>query len=44
MGWSGWGFLQRDPSAAAFKAQVDALVSSGLSGLGYVYANMDDLA
>ncbi|WP_329173048.1 glycoside hydrolase family 27 protein [Streptomyces sp. NBC_01477] len=42
MGWSGWGYLQRDPSAAKFKAQVDALVSSGLSGLGYVYANMDD--
>ncbi|MFC8453451.1 glycoside hydrolase family 27 protein [Kitasatospora sp. NPDC057223] len=42
MGWSGWGFLQRDPSAAKFKAQVDALVSSGLKDLGYVYANMDD--
>ncbi|GJF33599.1 alpha-galactosidase [Kitasatospora sp. NE20-6] len=42
MGWSGWGFLQRDPSAAKFKAQVDALVSSGLKDLGYNYANMDD--
>ncbi|ACU75713.1 Alpha-galactosidase [Catenulispora acidiphila DSM 44928] len=42
MGWSGWGFLQRDPSAAKFKAQVDALVSSGLKADGYVYANMDD--
>jgi alpha-galactosidase len=42
MGWSGWGYLQRDPSAATFEAQVDALVSSGLSSLGYVYANMDD--
>lgn len=42
MGWSGWGFLQRDPSAAKFRAQVDALVSSGLRDVGYVYANMDD--
>ncbi|MFF7331995.1 RICIN domain-containing protein [Streptomyces sp. NPDC008150] len=42
MGWSGWGFLQRDPSAAKFKAQVDALVSTGLKDAGYVYANMDD--
>ncbi|NEA44042.1 ricin-type beta-trefoil lectin domain protein [Streptomyces sp. SID11385] len=42
MGWSGWGFLQRDPTAAKFKAQVDALASSGLKDLGYTYANMDD--
>ncbi|WP_406143697.1 glycoside hydrolase family 27 protein [Streptomyces sp. NBC_01012] len=42
MGWSGWGFLQRDPTADKFKAQVDALVSSGLKDLGYNYANMDD--
>jgi alpha-galactosidase len=42
MGWSGWGFLQRAPTAAKFEAQVDALVSSGLSKDGYVYANMDD--
>ncbi|MEU2678328.1 RICIN domain-containing protein [Streptomyces sp. NPDC007107] len=42
MGWSGWGFLQRDPTAGKFKAQVDALVSSGLKDLGYNYANMDD--
>ncbi|MFK0170984.1 glycoside hydrolase family 27 protein [Streptomyces sp. NPDC090306] len=42
MGWSGWGFLQRDPSAAKFKAQVDALVSTGLKDAGYVYASMDD--
>ncbi|WP_329236721.1 RICIN domain-containing protein [Streptomyces sp. NBC_01460] len=42
MGWSGWGFLQRDPTAGKFKAQVDALVSSGLKDLGYDYANMDD--
>ncbi|NED83612.1 glycoside hydrolase family 27 protein, partial [Streptomyces sp. SID11233] len=40
--WSGWGFLQRDPTAAKFKAQVDALASSGLKDLGYTYANMDD--
>ncbi|QMU69990.1 glycoside hydrolase family 27 protein [Streptacidiphilus sp. P02-A3a] len=42
MGWSSWGFLQRDPTAATFKAQVNALVSSGLSKLGYNYANLDD--
>ncbi|GAA3294392.1 hypothetical protein GCM10020295_18790 [Streptomyces cinereospinus] len=42
MGWSGWGFLQRDPSAAKFRAQVDALVSTGLKDAGYNYANMDD--
>ncbi|MHC3820233.1 ricin-type beta-trefoil lectin domain protein [Streptomyces sp. NBC_00341] len=42
MGWSGWGFLQRDPTAGKFKAQADALVSSGLKDLGYDYANMDD--
>jgi len=28
------GFLQRDPTAAKFKAQVDALVSTGLKGVG----------
>jgi alpha-galactosidase len=42
MGWSGWGYLQRAPTAAKFKAQTDALVSTGLSKLGYTYVNMDD--
>jgi alpha-galactosidase len=42
MGWSDWGFLQRAPTAAKFDAQAAALVSTGLSADGYVYANLDD--
>ena len=42
MGWSSWSFVRRWPDETKIKAQADAMVSSGLAGHGYVYANLDD--
>jgi aldose 1-epimerase len=32
LGWSSWGFIRRDPTAAKIEAQADAMKSSGLVG------------
>jgi Alpha galactosidase A/Alpha galactosidase C-terminal beta sandwich domain/NPCBM-associated, NEW3 domain of alpha-galactosidase len=42
MGWSSWSFLRHDPTTASVKAQARAMVSSGLSKVGYRYVNLDD--
>jgi len=42
MGWSSWSFIRHDPTAADIEAQAAALVSSGLSSVGYDYVNVDD--
>jgi alpha-galactosidase len=42
MGWSSWSDLRYDPNAAAIEAQAAAMVSSGLSSVGYDYVNLDD--
>lgn len=42
MGWSSWSFVRDDPTAADIEAQAAALVSSGLSSVGYDYVNVDD--
>jgi alpha-galactosidase len=42
MGWSSWSFYRNHPTEAIVKAQADALVSNGLSALGYRYVNIDD--
>ena len=42
MGWSSWSFVRRWPDETKMKAQADAMASSGLSGHGFVYVNLDD--
>jgi hypothetical protein len=42
LGWSSWSFIRRTPTADKVKAQADAMVSSGLAGVGYRYVNLDD--
>lgn len=42
MGWSSWSFVRRNPTTATIVAQADALKSSGLTGRGYTYVNVDD--
>ena len=42
MGWSSWSYIRHDPTAANIEAQANAMVSSGLSSAGYLYANVDD--
>jgi hypothetical protein len=42
MGWSSWSFIRQDPTAAKIEAQARAMKSSGLSGVGYQYVNIDD--
>jgi alpha-galactosidase len=42
MGWSSWSFIRHDPTAADIEAQAAAMVSSGLSSVGYDYVNVDD--
>ena len=42
LGWSSWSFIRRTPTAARIEAQADAVVSSGLKGVGYRNVNVDD--
>ena len=42
LGWSSWSFFRNHPSAADDEAEAKALVTSGLSKLGYTYINQDD--
>jgi alpha-galactosidase len=42
MGWSGWSFLREAENEAAVEGEARALVSTGLSSVGYRYVNIDD--
>jgi hypothetical protein len=42
MGWSSWSFLRHGPTEANVEAQAKAMVTSGLSSVGYRYVNLDD--
>jgi alpha galactosidase A-like protein/alpha galactosidase C-like protein len=42
MGWSSWDYLRHDPTEAVVEAEAQAMVSSGLSSVGYRYVNLDD--
>ncbi|KAG7031519.1 Alpha-galactosidase 3 [Cucurbita argyrosperma subsp. argyrosperma] len=42
MGWNSWNFFACDIDESLIKETADALVSSGLADLGYVYVNIDD--
>ncbi|KAB1217593.1 Alpha-galactosidase [Morella rubra] len=42
MGWNSWNFFACDINETVIKETADALVSTGLADLGYVYVNIDD--
>ncbi|MBC7390548.1 MAG: T9SS type A sorting domain-containing protein [Opitutaceae bacterium] len=42
MGWASWNNFYGNISENIIKGQADAIVSSGLSGAGYKYINIDD--
>ncbi|XP_077239143.1 melibiase family protein [Tasmannia lanceolata] len=42
MGWNSWNFFACDINETVIKETADALISTGLAGLGYVYVNIDD--
>ncbi|KAI9110708.1 hypothetical protein K1719_018146 [Acacia pycnantha] len=42
MGWNSWNFFACDINETVVKETADALVSTGLADLGYVYINIDD--
>lgn len=42
MGWSSWNTFRLEISEQLIKDQADAMVSTGLSKLGYQYINIDD--
>lgn len=42
MGWSSWNLFACNINETLIKQMADALVSSGLSALGYSYINLDD--
>ena len=42
MGWSSWSFLRHGPTARNVEAQARAMVTSGLTKVGYSYVNLDD--
>jgi hypothetical protein len=42
MGWSSWSFIRSHPTAAKVEAQAQAMKTSGLTGVGYQYVNLDD--
>ncbi|KAL0303961.1 UNVERIFIED_CONTAM: Alpha-galactosidase 3 [Sesamum radiatum] len=42
MGWNSWNFFACDISEDVIKETADALVSTGLAKLGYIYVNIDD--
>jgi alpha-galactosidase len=42
MGWSSWSFLRFGVDSSRIEAEAHALVSSGLTSVGYRYVNIDD--
>ena len=42
MGWNSWNAFNCDITEAIVKSNADALVTLGLSKVGYVYVNIDD--
>lgn len=42
MGWASWNCFRTDITEEKMKAQIDALVETGLADCGYEYFNMDD--
>jgi alpha-galactosidase len=42
MGWNSWNHFGGNISESTAKGEADAMVSSGLSGVGYQYINLDD--
>ncbi|HZU28112.1 MAG TPA: glycoside hydrolase family 27 protein [Bryobacteraceae bacterium] len=42
MGWNSWNKFAGKVDDAAVRGMADAMVSSGMSGAGYVYVNIDD--
>jgi alpha-galactosidase len=42
MGWNSWNKFAGKVDDAAVRSMADAMVSSGMSKLGYVYINIDD--
>ncbi|KAL3837811.1 hypothetical protein ACJIZ3_022402 [Penstemon smallii] len=42
MGWNSWNFFRCDINENVIKQTADALISTGLAKIGYVYVNIDD--
>lgn len=42
MGWNSWNFFNCDIDEKVIKETADALISTGLARLGYIYVNLDD--
>lgn len=42
MGWASWNCFRTNISENVLKAQLDALIDTGLAECGYTYFNMDD--
>ncbi|KAL3717914.1 hypothetical protein ACJRO7_003101 [Eucalyptus globulus] len=42
MGWNSWNFFACNINETVIKETADALISTGLAALGYVYVNIDD--
>ncbi|CAO2820740.1 unnamed protein product [Amaranthus hypochondriacus] len=42
MGWNSWNFFACNINETVIKETADALVSTGLAKLGYIYVNIDD--
>ncbi|XP_042489133.1 alpha-galactosidase 3 [Macadamia integrifolia] len=42
MGWNSWNFFACKINETVIKETADALISTGLADLGYVYVNIDD--
>ncbi|KAL6980824.1 Alpha-galactosidase 3 [Sarracenia purpurea var. burkii] len=42
MGWNSWNFFACNISETVIKETADALVTTGLADLGYVFVNIDD--
>lgn len=41
MGWNSWNYFGRNVNEADVRAAADAMVTSGMSKVGYVYVNVD---
>lgn len=42
MGWNSWNFFACNINETVIKETADALITTGLADLGYVYVNIDD--
>ncbi|TYJ00168.1 hypothetical protein E1A91_A13G069000v1 [Gossypium mustelinum] len=42
MGWNSWNHFHCDINETLIKETADAMVSTGLSAVGYIYINLDD--